>query len=64
MPRSGFHDQLANFDDDVRAMFTAVVVGVDRATAALLAGDTSEADRLMEGSAIAADVLSRVEAEP
>jgi hypothetical protein len=37
---------------------------VDRATAALLAGDTSEADRLMEGSAIAADVLSRVEAEP
>jgi phosphate transport system protein len=63
MPRAGFDDQLATFDDDVRSMFVAVAVGVDRASKAFLAGDTSETARLIEADGIATDVLSRVEHE-
>jgi phosphate transport system protein len=63
MPRSGFDDQLAIFDDDVRSMFVAVAVGVDRASKAFWAGDISEAIRLVEAEGLATDVLSRVEHE-
>jgi phosphate transport system protein len=63
VPRSGFDDQLTIFDDDVRSMFIAVAVGVDRASKAFWAGDTSEAERLIEAEGIATDVLTRVEHE-
>ena len=44
-------------------MFIAVAVGVDRASKAFWAGDTSEAGRLIEAEGIATDVLTRVEDE-
>jgi phosphate transport system protein len=63
MPRSGFHAQLTSFDDEVRALFAVVAVGVARATDAFLAGDPSEATRVADGADVNSTVLSRVEHE-
>lgn len=61
--RRGFHEQLVAFDDEVRARFSEVTVGVARSTSAFLAGDLSEAARLAAQDRVSDMVLSRVERE-
>jgi phosphate transport system protein len=61
--RSEFHEQLVGFDDEVRALFTVVTVGVTRASQAFLTADPGEASRLGTGEKVTATVLDRVEHE-
>jgi phosphate transport system protein len=56
-----FHQQLSGADDTVRELFTTVTVGLGGATAALLNGDTTEADRIAKGDRIVDDILAQVE---
>jgi phosphate transport system protein len=61
--RGGFHQQLIDIDDEVRALFTEVTVGVAWAASAFLAGDLREAPRFAAQHRITDTVLGRVEHE-